>query len=382
MADESELGWQRLRDLGKPPFNIRPDAIFLDSTALFTLGSSFTNVDFEFLRHLRGHLNCRLCTSVVNWKEYLRHRGDEVLAPIDQINRVTRDLTKFGLDPAGLRSTESQLKGYLSNLEGLYENRARTIGLEITPLPRKLTLQRLFSMAMECLPPFERKNEKGFRDALAIFSFLEYSQEQKMKKLLVITDDKLSCLAVKALASEHGTEAEVAGTILEACSVIAWEARSREQRRFRDDFFLGKDILENARNWPLVEEAIRSFPHEKLRWAIALQTGTDVLIESITAKNVPGVSLTDKVANHLTVLFRIVCEAHVRLNLRTDTTGELKTVVVSFYGRALAKDNAIQSISIDEDAGTIKVTYPEGIAARGGIQTTPPGVEEKTPPGG
>jgi hypothetical protein len=210
-------------------------AIFLDSTALYTLGSSMTNPDFQALTGLRSFdWPCKICTSRVNWLEYLRQRKEQVLEVNTRLSQIARDLDKLEFTPednTALTALGARLIEHMEQLEKLYEDKAKEIDLIITPIPKNASLDLYVSLAMECIPPFERKNEKGFRDAVSLFSYFEYAQEQNLEDVLVVSNDNLFGEAAKRFAPDYSLNVTVVKTIPAAYDAVIFGASWIIQRR-------------------------------------------------------------------------------------------------------------------------------------------------------
>jgi hypothetical protein len=157
-----------------PLEELKPDIIWFDTTALFTLGNAFTNADFEWLLRMRTYIPSRICTSQVNWLEYLREREQDISSKITTFQRTLSLFRQFGMDTFKPEFWCRTVQADSSKWKSYYETLAKKIKLEIIPIGKQIGLEDLVHMAMQNEAPFERKSEKGFRDAVAIFSALEY----------------------------------------------------------------------------------------------------------------------------------------------------------------------------------------------------------------
>jgi hypothetical protein len=76
----------------------------------------------------------------------------------------------------------------------LYEKKAREAKIQISKLP-SIDVARLFRMSIERTSPFEGprvdKSEKGFRDALIMFTISEDIKRRPEDSSLVVTQDEL-----------------------------------------------------------------------------------------------------------------------------------------------------------------------------------------------
>lgn len=174
-----------------------PERVYLDSNVLFRLGPRLENVDFEKLLELKDVAGFGVFVAKPSWHEYLRWRKEEISGFLDSCLKVGRYLENQGASIPEIAAAQAKAEKYLSEIEEHYRARAAKRGIAIIPLAG-IDHERLLSMSLKQEPPFEqaldgskRPRDRGFRDALILFSILEYIQTQGLKSALIVTQDEL-----------------------------------------------------------------------------------------------------------------------------------------------------------------------------------------------
>jgi hypothetical protein len=211
-----------------------PRKIFFESTALFQLGSNLQKPEFAKLLERRDYLKFSILVSDVSWREYVRQRAEKIDELLSDVSAVKGRLSEWEQDTKEIHNTGLILKGHRDNLEKWYQDKANTAGIEILSLPG-VDANRLLTMSIDRLPPFEpskdNKSEKGFRDALIMFTVLENIRKRPEDFALVITKDTLLAKGLAACEAEFETKVSVVATLDEALEYI--DARVEEWYRLR-----------------------------------------------------------------------------------------------------------------------------------------------------
>jgi PIN domain len=225
-----------------------PRKVFVESTALFQLGPRLENVDFARLLEMRDKLGIELYTTEVNFHEYLRFRKRETSQTRSRIVRANQELEKYAQNYGEFDTILGRFDAFTSTMNKTLEKKFQAMGINVLPLP-KIDIQRLLHMSIEGVPPFEkpreslneRSSEKGFRDALIMFTILEAVRGIPDANALVVTDDDLladgfqlhskefetvvNCVANISLANKFIQE-RVSATIREALRAESEEAKA------------------------------------------------------------------------------------------------------------------------------------------------------------
>ena len=205
-----------------------PRKVFLESNALFRLGPHLeNNVEFARLLQLRDALQFELVVAEVSWREYLRYREKEVRDCKVKIAQCRRDLARHDQAISELEQAEQKVADHLQNVSKYFSQRAKDLGIIVLPTP-SVDVRQLLEMSLANDPPFEdshsesgeKTKEKGFRDALIMFTVLTNSESHPPGNALVITDDKRLTEGLRLQASKRGANLDVVANLQEALSHI------------------------------------------------------------------------------------------------------------------------------------------------------------------
>lgn len=196
--------------------------IYLDSNALYRLGPRLENVDFEKLLELQMAAGFGLFVATPSWLEYLRWRKKEVSEFLESCRKVDRVLEKQGMSIPEIAGAREKVEKYLLRISEHYQEKAARRGITITALA-DIEVERLLRMSIDKVPPFEESEnkskeplERGFRDALILFSILEDIREQGLNSAMVVTEDNLLGRAFEEHGRGYGIDMIVKPTIDEA----------------------------------------------------------------------------------------------------------------------------------------------------------------------
>jgi len=209
-----------------------PQRVFLESTSLFQQGSKLQKPEFAKLLELRDLLKFDLMVSEVSWAEYVRQREDKLDELARDIKSVDVRLGDWNQDTKNIKASLAQLAELKKTIRDVYDKKAKESGIQILGIPA-INVYRLFHMAIDRVPPFEQskddKTEKGFRDALIMFTILATIEGRPEDHSLVITQDALLTKGLKHHEDEFKTVVTTASNLDEANAHI--EARVNEWYR-------------------------------------------------------------------------------------------------------------------------------------------------------
>src|SRR5437763_9885333 len=157
-----------------------PRKVFLESTALFRLGSRLENVEFAELQRFRKDLEVELIVAEVSWREYLRRREKEARDSVAKIKQCRSDLAKHDQIYDELEEAEKRAQAHLQNVSQHFLTKMQSFRIAIAPTPA-IDPHMLLEMSLRNESPFEdsqsdsgeKTKEMGFRDALIMFTVLE-----------------------------------------------------------------------------------------------------------------------------------------------------------------------------------------------------------------
>src|SRR6266481_2549636 len=196
-----------------------PRKVFLESTALFQLGSKLQKPEFAKLKERQQYLKFELFVSEVSWAEYIRQRADKIDQLAVDIKSIGNRLQEWDLNPKDVSTTHAQVGEFRKSVGDLYAKRALEAGIKILGVP-DIDVRRLFRMSMDRIPPFEQskddKSEKGFRDALIMFTILTNIKERPEDYSLVVTNDGLLAKGLTNQIDEFQTNLSIVPNLDEA----------------------------------------------------------------------------------------------------------------------------------------------------------------------
>ena len=108
-----------------------PLKLFLESTALYSLGPRIENVDFAQLLEFRDVFKFELNVAAVSWREYLRYREKEIRDCVERIKQCRSELRKHDQRSDELETAEKKVSSYLSGVQQVFAMRARNLRITI-----------------------------------------------------------------------------------------------------------------------------------------------------------------------------------------------------------------------------------------------------------
>ena len=293
-----------------------PRKIFIESTALFQLGPRLETVDLAKLLEISADLQIGLYASEVTWQEYLRARKEEVRACLNRIRQSKVDLGKYGQTIEELAVAEGKVHAFFQDLEAHFSERAKQLGLSILSLP-PVDVKRLLTMSIDCVPPFERSNEKGFRDSLIMFTILETLRGRPQDLALLITGDELLAEGCNRLVDEYQTHLRVVKTIEDALQLIGNEMLDLyRQRLHRESEEAKAELLKYSKQISAMVQEIRELSEEDLGQGFAAIFGGGSRenvqqVLSLAFGDVESALWKDQDKPVSRILFKIRCNAKV-----------------------------------------------------------------------
>ncbi len=307
-----------------------PRKVFIESTALFQLGSRLQKPEFAKLLERRDYLKYSLLVSEVSWLEYLRQRTDKMNTLLKDIDLVKNRLGEWDQEIKEITATGSRLADFLKTLENSYAERAKNARIEILPLPN-LDLKRLLHMSINRIPPFEESEkstwEKGFRDSLIMFTILQNVRKRPQDQGLVITGDVLLGKGLELHMEEFETHVSVVNSLDDAIDYIDERIDTWYRDKLRKESQQAQETLANYTAQISAQvSAIRELTDSDMRIGgiYGLLGGSRTLDQGETVEKVHSLVFdaiesaiwkdTDKPISR--ILFRIRCTANVTTSTR------------------------------------------------------------------
>lgn len=187
-------------------------AYYFDTNILQQLIHGSSNVDFVKLRDSQKGQRNFFAPQVV-YNELLQHQVKEAREQINLISSASRRLGRVLVrDPIQYERIEDLEEIVGKAVQQFFE----VTQIDIIPTP-EIPLATLLDMAVRKEPPFEEKKEKGFRDAVIMFTILGHMETKSFKLGTLITNDGIFTDAVIGNRfTDKGLNLTVAKTISEA----------------------------------------------------------------------------------------------------------------------------------------------------------------------
>ena len=299
-----------------------PGKIFIESTALFQLGPRLENVDFARLLELRNLLEFELFVTELNFREYLRFRDREIRQILSSVKDATRDLEKYGQNYSEFEPLTKRIEAFLPNIEKHFREKFETIGIQILPTP-KLETEKLVQMSLEGTPPFEppkkhpneKSSEKGFRDAIAMFTVLQAMESEEVIGLVITDDDRLTeGFALHAFAFGATINCvdgiPAANKHIEKELTASYRDQLRKQSEEAKSFLLQNEGLLKAKIAEIQE--LESLDFGGLFGVVKDESGNSLSILKVLSLEFVKIETAlwkDRHEEHSRILFRLKCEA-------------------------------------------------------------------------
>jgi len=167
--------------------SILSQAIYLDTNALRQFAFSVSNVEFSELKYLSDQIGAKLFSPMVAVKEFIKHWQKETIGRLEKINKTARELGRLldrePIDFEKPHDIENQIIQKINN-------NLELAGIKIIETP-EIALETLIEMAINRIPPFEEKKEKGFRDSVILFSILDHIERDDVSNAVFISGDNI-----------------------------------------------------------------------------------------------------------------------------------------------------------------------------------------------
>lgn len=200
--------------------SILPEAVYFDTNVLRQLSSGVSNVDFIELRKQLDLISVGLFAPDVVVKEWIQHRTVEVADEIENIKKASRKLGRL-LSQEPLKYEEP--KDFETNLESEMKKYLDSIGIKLAPTPKNIEIEMLIEMAVKKEAPFEKPAEekgfaeKGFRDAIILFTIIEHMKNNKFRNAILLSADRIFTKeGVTTRLKNDGLNVLVAGNLADA----------------------------------------------------------------------------------------------------------------------------------------------------------------------
>lgn len=165
-----------------------PDAIYFDTNILLRLSHDISDVDFIEMRHVSRELHIELFAPRVVIREWINKQECKIIDLMSRMKETSQNLGRLlGRSPIEYEELD-EVTNCVNKRAMEYLDKA---GIKEIPLPKNVQLDTLIEMAVKREAPFEEKGEKGFRDAVILFSIIEHMQANIFAGAILISADKI-----------------------------------------------------------------------------------------------------------------------------------------------------------------------------------------------
>lgn len=300
-----------------------PSKVFIESTALFTLGPRVENVDLARLNEMRDWLGFEIIITEVNWQEFLRWRKKEARDCRARLDQIQKNLEKFDLEVNEFDSILGKFQAFSDKIQDYFRAKITALGIQILPLT-EIPLPRLLEMAIAGTPPFDppkerpndRSSEKGFRDSLVMFTILENLRNRPNDHALVITADDLLRRGFQEHLSEFETTVHFAADFPDALKFMEARLVSSYRMRLQSESGEAKAILLKHRD--ALEQKIKEVREVKPfgfgLFGTIKEGDQNLFVDSVLSlefQDIESAIWKERESETSRILFRIKCEATV-----------------------------------------------------------------------
>lgn len=204
----------------------RPDAIYLETSFLWTLPIDLEHARFLNLKERAANLRIPLFTVRLCVDEYLFDKAGEIEVGLHQLEARIKDVAPYVLEPPKI-SLPPDVEAIVAELEPRVLSSLTRHGVEVVA-NAEVPQDTLVMMSVRKTRPFEEKREKGFRDTIILYSVLEHAKACGFDSIVLVALDKVFGHSdVQAIAEGLGVTLNVAQTPEEAVAVLE-EFQSKE----------------------------------------------------------------------------------------------------------------------------------------------------------
>jgi hypothetical protein len=191
-----------------------PEAVYLDTNVLRQVSHGVSNVDFIELRKHLDSIKASLFVPDVVVKEWIQQRVEEVLKQIENLRKGFHNLGHLlNREPGKYEESEE----FEATLEREMRQYLDSAGIELVPTPKNIQVETFIEMAVKKVAPFKREGEKGFRDAIILFTIIEHMKGSGYRDAILLSADKIFAEdAVTTRLKNNGLNVLVAKNLADA----------------------------------------------------------------------------------------------------------------------------------------------------------------------
>ena len=196
-----------------------PKGIYLEASVLCKLPRDVITAELERLKEISIRLNAPIFIPETSFLEWIAGRKETVSKHITNVESGLSEMSKL-FDYVSRITWPKNKQNIIADTEQFTRRIIEKNNIKVIDTP-PIDLKRLVSMAVDKIKPFQEKDEKGFRDAVSLFTVLEHAKTQeKGSHVFVAHDEVYKEDGIQDLAKEYNAELIVVPSISEAITTL------------------------------------------------------------------------------------------------------------------------------------------------------------------
>lgn len=169
-----------------------PAVIYFDTNIIGNLTLGETNPQFielkELAEQIRKPSGIKFVLPQVVSLEWIHDHWDNYKKKVTQAKTSLAGIENLsGINQSKLTIAKDEFGTVVST----YKQKLAKLSFSVAKTPKNISIDQLVIMAAFKIRPFEEKGEKGFRDAIILFTILEDMKENKIKNAIYISRDDI-----------------------------------------------------------------------------------------------------------------------------------------------------------------------------------------------
>jgi len=209
-----------------------PEAVYFDTNALYAISHGTTDAEYLALRSAAEKVGAGLFAPEVVVREWTRRLR---IDSRDEMVRLRQAAAKIGRNLGRTPLSFEEPGDVASATDEIMARRLADARITSVPTPSGISLGPIIEMAIERIPPFEEKGEKGFRDTMLLLTIENHMTGSSYANGILVTADKVfGTPGVAGRMSGAGLNLLVAANYADATNLLesqrAYAERARLER--------------------------------------------------------------------------------------------------------------------------------------------------------
>ena len=164
-----------------------PQAVYLDTNILTSLNRELNTPEYQELKNICDNLNISIFVPQIVLDEWIFHNLEEqTKKDFKQLDSLLQKIGNYVISEEDI-SVKIDKDKIIKELEKYLKNQITKVGIKIIQTPQ-IGLENLINRAVSKIRPF-KKEDKGFRDTIILYTILNYAKDFPKGNHLLITKD-------------------------------------------------------------------------------------------------------------------------------------------------------------------------------------------------